>query len=747
MLPQKLRPITRILATIGELPTSYLISMTYEEQLLWLCNYLEKTVIPAINNNADALAEVQKGLEELKQYVDDYFDNLDIQEEIDKKLEEMIESGELIEIITQYLELSSILGFDTISDLQNADNLLEGTICKTLGQIEYNDGYGHFYRIRTKLESDVIDGINIIELTNYPDFIAEKIKNYNYQEIEDFVLYAFFDPNNSNEISLYVSKDNLNLEKLNTTPLYGRDPSIAYFNQKFYIAVTDYTPTYDFKIYESSDLMTWTTHQINLNLYNENYPKRWAPEFFIDNDDIYIFISVQYADDTHPSSYGKFKIYKTQCINTDELYFDTPIPINMLNTSNDNYIDASCIKIGSTYHLIVKNETQTKLTLDHFTSNDLQYFTLDKEDFAQFGRYVEGPFVYKFKNEYIIGCDKYNDRNSINNIQKIKTSTDFQNFSNYKLMYIKNKNLSHGSGFVIDSIEAKNVVSKISNYGFKYNHNFEINNKNNFMIAGATTNHDYDKGRYLKIMSIKPRANYKSSSIIIHLFDTQRVAIDSVLQLQEKTYTINPFAPSKILITQLEGNPLFNSNYKGNLHGKVIGFANSETKTYDVYLDTNGFEDLTIMCNIMSTNVFDADIEMYCDVFANTLPIDLRGISNQYKCKNYCSAFNNLYIDNRTNTKLTLKMCAANGSFKLEGHGNGTSLNKTYNYTINTWNGSIEVFNNTNTTLSYPLTFTVTNYTEGLYTIEITGIEPYSGFNITLPVNAYSTILDYTLSN
>ena len=81
-----LRPFTRMLMTIGQIPTSYLISMSYEEQLLWLCNFLEKEVIPALNNNAEAVKEVQELYTELKSYVDNYFENLDVQEEINNKL-------------------------------------------------------------------------------------------------------------------------------------------------------------------------------------------------------------------------------------------------------------------------------------------------------------------------------------------------------------------------------------------------------------------------------------------------------------------------------------------------------------------------------------------------------------------------------------------------------------------------------------------------------------------------------------
>lgn len=96
-----MRPFTRCLMTIGMLPTSYLVSMTYEEQLLWLCNYLEKEVIPALNNNAEALKEVQDLYVELKKYVDNYFSNLDVQEEINNKLDEMATDGTLDRIINQ----------------------------------------------------------------------------------------------------------------------------------------------------------------------------------------------------------------------------------------------------------------------------------------------------------------------------------------------------------------------------------------------------------------------------------------------------------------------------------------------------------------------------------------------------------------------------------------------------------------------------------------------------------------------
>ena len=180
-----LRPFTRFIYTIGELPTSYLMSMTYEEQLIWLCNYLTQTIIPTINNNAEAVKEVQDLVKELQDYINNYFDNLDVQEEINNKLDDMAESGQLTDIIAQYLQLAGVLAFNTLSELVNATNIVEGSICKTLGNTTYNDGYGAFYKIRTITSGDVVDGVNIVALNISNTLIAELIKNSNNGTIQD----------------------------------------------------------------------------------------------------------------------------------------------------------------------------------------------------------------------------------------------------------------------------------------------------------------------------------------------------------------------------------------------------------------------------------------------------------------------------------------------------------------------------------------------------------------------------------
>ena len=48
-------PLKKICMTIGELPSSYLETMTYYEMLVWFTEFLRNKVIPTVDNNAEAV--------------------------------------------------------------------------------------------------------------------------------------------------------------------------------------------------------------------------------------------------------------------------------------------------------------------------------------------------------------------------------------------------------------------------------------------------------------------------------------------------------------------------------------------------------------------------------------------------------------------------------------------------------------------------------------------------------------------
>ena len=124
-----LRPINtipnfkRFCMTIGELPTSYLETMTYYEMLVWFTEYMKNTIIPTINNNGLTVEELQNKYIELKSNVDNHFTNLDVQQEINNKLDEMAQSGELGELIHKLDDFSNSNKINTGNNLLTNDSL------------------------------------------------------------------------------------------------------------------------------------------------------------------------------------------------------------------------------------------------------------------------------------------------------------------------------------------------------------------------------------------------------------------------------------------------------------------------------------------------------------------------------------------------------------------------------------------------------------------------------------------------
>ena len=78
-------------------------AITYYQLLCKIVEYLNK-VIDENNTIGEQTERLTEALNELQEYVNNYFDDLDVQEEIDNKLDEMAESGELAEIVEKFLK-------------------------------------------------------------------------------------------------------------------------------------------------------------------------------------------------------------------------------------------------------------------------------------------------------------------------------------------------------------------------------------------------------------------------------------------------------------------------------------------------------------------------------------------------------------------------------------------------------------------------------------------------------------------
>lgn len=132
---QNLQPFRHFCMSIGVLPTSYLESLSYAELLYWFCDYLKNTVILTINNNSDCVKELQENFSsftnnitnlynQLKNYVDNYFKNLDVQEEINNKLDEMASNGYFLDLLTQFLGPRFYYTYNNVSEMKNDISLV-----------------------------------------------------------------------------------------------------------------------------------------------------------------------------------------------------------------------------------------------------------------------------------------------------------------------------------------------------------------------------------------------------------------------------------------------------------------------------------------------------------------------------------------------------------------------------------------------------------------------------------------------
>lgn len=99
-------------------------------------------------------------------YVHDYFDNLDVQQEINNKLDAMTSDGTLQELIDNYLQPNVAWTFNSVSEMKLSENLVDGTFAQTYGFYSYNDGGGAKYKIRTKTNDDTIDEMFLFALAD-----------------------------------------------------------------------------------------------------------------------------------------------------------------------------------------------------------------------------------------------------------------------------------------------------------------------------------------------------------------------------------------------------------------------------------------------------------------------------------------------------------------------------------------------------------------------------------------------------
>lgn len=127
------------------IPLAFDESMSYYECVCALLDYLNKTIVPDINNTNEGLSELQQFYLDLQAYVNDYFDRV-FPLEITEQLDEMAENGTLENLLNDAAHLVKV--YATYSDMiEDSENFTSGLKLRTLGYYNINDGGGSFYYV------------------------------------------------------------------------------------------------------------------------------------------------------------------------------------------------------------------------------------------------------------------------------------------------------------------------------------------------------------------------------------------------------------------------------------------------------------------------------------------------------------------------------------------------------------------------------------------------------------------------
>lgn len=266
--------------------------------------------------------------------------------------------------------------------------------------------------------------------------VGSELDSLSFVKSTPDLYYGAFFENSGNAVNIVTSSDGVNfssptrLTMGNSSPLRGRDPSLCFFQGKWYLAITgNQASVYDLKIFVSDDLISWSENNVKLNgnsaICSTTIPwdtgtlpakYLWAPELIVDNGELYCVISIYLGYDrtANPSSTANFfGTYASKLLNANNLTFQAPVRISAIDPGSVgvNYysrIDADIAYDEANKRYIMAAKRENYGLIDVFTSSSfLGQFTFSgtvsmQTQGAATGYLpksgIEGPALFKMKN-------------------------------------------------------------------------------------------------------------------------------------------------------------------------------------------------------------------------------------------------------------------------------------------------------------------------------------------------------------
>lgn len=284
----------------------------------------------------------------------------------------------------------------------------------------------------------------------------------------DVYMFSYFKNNGEDGLHLAYSIDGLKWEALKNDESFlvpelsndklMRDPCIIKGpDGKFHMVWTISWTEKGIGYANSLDLISWSEQKFIPVMEHEKLTKNsWAPELFYDkkNEQYLIFWASTVSDkytETENQSEGNWN---------HRMYFTTTKDfINFSETKiflepGFNVIDATITNYGSSYFMIIKDETylpEAKKTLHILLSDNLYDWDVPISDAISWS-WVEGPTITKINDDWVIYFDQYK-KGSFGAI----TSSNLLKWEDISEEIKLPNGIRHGTIFKV----SKSVISKI----------------------------------------------------------------------------------------------------------------------------------------------------------------------------------------------------------------------------------------------------------------------------------------------